>query len=314
MKRDTMIPVVLGTILAVGLCLPAAAELCKDCRDQAYVLSVGACTSCGRETRSGAFKLCPKCSAEQGRCEHCLALLAVEPEQPDKQPPKPKPIDLNKAGAYSSGKWTYRLEITSAGTRNEGKRGQLVYDGKSLPSAEVNDHYQTPWGMIYWVGNPQGSRGLHGWMPSPLSGSDRKGKLLASPGQPQVVKLDAGDDGKTVTMLVGQTLEISLAGNITTGYSWQIDRIGGKAVESLGEPSYVTDPHAPGIAGVGGTFTFRLKAGTTGTATLRLIYVRPWETDQPPEDTFEVTIKVQADGDQPAEQRGSGKEPGSPPK
>jgi inhibitor of cysteine peptidase len=311
MKPYTAVPAVLVAILAAGLCRPVAGELCKDCRDKAYVLAVGECSSCGGETRSVAFKLCPKCSAEQGKCEHCLALLAVPPEQPDKEPPKPKPIDPDKAGTYSFGKWTYRLEISDPGTRNEGKRGRLIYSDKALPDAELNDFCATPWGMIYWVGNPRGSSGLHGWMPSPLAGADRKGKLLSPPGMPPAVKLDVADDGKTVSAIIGQKIEISLEGNITTGYSWQVGELGGKAVVSLGEPAYVTRQHAPGMVGVGGTFTFELAAVAAGTAKLRLIYVRPWEKDQPPEKTFTVTIKVQSDTKQAAESEK--KPPGSPP-
>jgi inhibitor of cysteine peptidase len=291
MRMDRAIAVVSTAILTVGLSRPVVAELCEKCRGQAYVLNVGVCTSCGGETRSGAFKLCRAYSDEQGKCEDCLALLDTAKQPPEKQPPKPEPIDPKKSGTYSFGKWKYRLSITAPGTRSEGKRGELSYDGQKLPAAELNDHYRTPWGLIYWVGDPEMIWGLHGWMPAPSEQAERKGKLL-SPPEAQDVQLTAADNGKTVTAVVGKTIVISLEGNITTGYGWQIAEVKGKAVESLGKPSYATRPHQPGMVGVGGTFTLKFKAAEPGTAALKLVYVRPWEKDKPPEKTFAVTIKV----------------------
>jgi inhibitor of cysteine peptidase len=312
-RMSRVILAVLGVILTVGLSHPAVAELCEKCRGQAYILNVGVCSSCGGETRSGAFKLCRACSAEQGKCEHCLALLSGQQDPGQKQPPKPEPLDPNKSGTYSFGKWKYSLTVTAAGTRSEGKRGELSYDGKTLPAAETNDHYRTPWGLMYWVGDLKTRWGEQGWMPSPSQREKRKGNLLRPPGvQAEQLELTAADNGKTVAAVVGQTIVISLEGNITTGYGWQTAELGGQAVESLGKPAYVTRPHAAGIVGVGGTFTFRLKAVRPGTSALKLIYVRPWEKDVPPEKTFAVTIKVGAESKRIPERRGPQQKPAGP--
>jgi inhibitor of cysteine peptidase len=310
MRVDKTIAVLLTAILVVGLSRPAAAELCEKCRGQAYILNVGVCSSCGGQTTSGAFKLCRACSDEQGKCEHCLALLGGEQPPPEKQPAKPKPIDPKKSGTYSFGKWKYVLKISAPGTRSAGKWGELSYDNKRLLNPEVNDHYRTPWGLMYWVGDRQARWGQHGWMPSPSQQDKRKGNLLSPPGaETEQLELTAADSGKTVAAVVGQTIVISLEGNITTGYSWQTTELSGQAVESLGKPSYVTRLHAPGIVGVGGTFTFRFKAVRPGTAALKLIYVRPWEKDQPPQETFAVTIGVGAESKRVPERRGSQQKP-----
>jgi hypothetical protein len=42
-----------------------------------YIMSVGTCAECKRETTSGAFKLCQGCSAKLGQCEHCRVALAA---------------------------------------------------------------------------------------------------------------------------------------------------------------------------------------------------------------------------------------------
>lgn len=306
------ISLVLSTILVAGLGRPAAAELCKSCRGKAYILSIGKCSACGGQTTSGAFKLCEKCSTEQGKCEHCLALLAGGKRAPQKKPPRPKPIDPKKSGAYSFGKWEYSLKITAPGTRSEGKRGQLLHGNKPLPGPEVNDHYRTPWGSIYWVGDPKTRWGDHGWMPFPSRRLKRKGKLLSPPGQPPEVKLTIADNAKTVAVVVGRTIVVSLEGNITTGYGWQTAELTGKAVESLGKPAYATRPHRPGMVGVGGVFTFKFKAVKPGTANLKLVYVRPWEKGKPPEKTFVATVNVRADSRRPPVRRGPEKKPPGP--
>ena len=303
------ISLALSTILVVGLSRPAAAELCKSCRGKAYILSIGKCSSCGGQTTSGAFKLCEKCSAEQGKCEHCLASLGGGKTPPKKKPLRPKPIDPNKPGTYSFGKWRYSLKITAPGTRSEGKWGQLFYDNKRLPGPEVNDHYRTPWGLTYWVGSPKARWGEHGWMPFRSRRVKRKGKLLGPPGQPPELKLTVADNAKTLDVVVGKTIVVSLEGNITTGYGWQTAELTGKAVESLGKPAYATRPHRPGLVGVGGVFTFKFKAVKPGTANLKLVYVRPWEKDTPPEKTFVATVNVRDDSDRPPDRPRPKKQP-----
>lgn len=107
------------------------------------------------------------------------------------------------------------------------------------------------------------------------------------------IELSAANDSNTVTVATGKDIVISLAGNPTTGYGWKIGQITGEAIKAQGEPTYVADAHLPGIVGAGGTFVFKLHAVKTGTSTVGLVYVRPWEKDTLPVKTFTVTIKVQ---------------------
>ena len=50
-----------------------------------------------------------------------LALEAKKPRAPEK-------INLQKPGDYKFEKWQYRFDITSPGTRSEGRWGWLMYD------------------------------------------------------------------------------------------------------------------------------------------------------------------------------------------
>jgi len=285
MKRSLLL--VLSAMLAFGWCSCAAAELCKRCQGKPYILSVGKCTSCGGVARSGAFKLCPKCSGKQRKCEHCLSLLKGP------KPPQPERIDLNKAAAYASGKWKYRLRIAHPGTRSEGKWGTLTYGGKQPPVPEINDYYQTPWGAMYWVGMPEMRSGWHGWMPQPSGGGARKGRLLTLPGDKRLPPaLTEKDDGKTLSMAVKKRFVVRLAGNPTTGYGWRTVEVTGDAVEQTGKVAYVAAKRQPGMVGVGGHYVFRFEAVKPGKTSIKLEYARPWEKDKPPAKTFTVTINV----------------------
>jgi inhibitor of cysteine peptidase len=64
-----------GLVAIVIVCSAARAELCPKCRDKGYIQNIGTCAECGGATSSGTFKLCKKCSAKLGQCEHCRAPL-----------------------------------------------------------------------------------------------------------------------------------------------------------------------------------------------------------------------------------------------
>ncbi len=179
MRRFTLL-VVAGLLFTA---VPVLAELCSNCKDKVFTKDIGTCTSCPGVTMSGSHKLCMKCSSQQGLCEHCKAPLAAA-SKPATQPataPAADGIDASKSGKYVSGKWEYRYTVFGEGTRSEGFTGDLLFGGESVtPPASINDFYKTPWGNIYWVGQPVVAFGPHGWMPKPLP-SKPAGKELPAP-------------------------------------------------------------------------------------------------------------------------------------
>lgn len=116
--------------------------------------------------------------------------------------------------------------------------------------------------------------------PSPASGQ-------AAVGEVQGVR-----DGRTM-LAVGQTLVISLPSNATTGYTWTLS---GSNIEVLnpGTPfgEEATDPHEPGMVGVGGNTSWRFLAAQPGTVRLSFAYRRAWETNTRPAETATYTIVV----------------------
>jgi inhibitor of cysteine peptidase len=105
------------------------------------------------------------------------------------------------------------------------------------------------------------------------------------------VSLAYEDNGKTVALHTGDKLVVSLGGNITTGYSWNIVEPLPPMLHLLGACEYV--PDQPIRAGSPGTFIFRFQADSTGSSNLNLAYARPWEKNVPPYSTFKVSVVVE---------------------
>ncbi len=103
------------------------------------------------------------------------------------------------------------------------------------------------------------------------------------------VRLEARDSGRRVELRVGQRFSVALRANDSTGYSWKVVSSGGPVLRMLGEPAFVEDSRR---AGAGGTATYEFRAEEAGDAALRLVYVRAWEKDAKPSQTFSLTVVV----------------------
>lgn len=102
------------------------------------------------------------------------------------------------------------------------------------------------------------------------------------------IELTEADSGGTIDASVGDEITISLAGNPTTGYTWNTLQPRNADVVSLKDRDYEADSDA---VGSGGTEELTYEAVAAGEATIELGYFRPWapgEVDQ----TFTVTVRV----------------------
>ncbi len=98
------------------------------------------------------------------------------------------------------------------------------------------------------------------------------------------------DSGKTFTVKAGDTIKVTLPGNPTTGFTWQVVAPSGKALyKQLGDAVFKADSTA---LGAGGALTFEFQAMAKGEDTMKLVYSRPWES-VPPAQTFEVKLSVE---------------------
>jgi inhibitor of cysteine peptidase len=99
--------------------------------------------------------------------------------------------------------------------------------------------------------------------------------------------IDQNAAGSTVTLRLGQRLKVSLPGNPTTGFVWEVAPGTASILAQQGDPDYQPDSSA---LGAGGVYTFTFKAVAAGSGPLKLIYRRPFEADAAPARTFEVTV------------------------
>ncbi|HMD99549.1 MAG TPA: protease inhibitor I42 family protein [Terriglobia bacterium] len=113
-----------------------------------------------------------------------------------------------------------------------------------------------------------------------------------------MIHINADSNGREVSAAVGETLEISLAENRTTGFRWELKSKAETAcilVKDAAEP-------AKGPPGKGGTHRWQFQAVRPGTGEIELEYRRPWERDAPPQRTFQITVRVeQANSTPPSE-------------
>jgi inhibitor of cysteine peptidase len=102
-------------------------------------------------------------------------------------------------------------------------------------------------------------------------------------------KLDEDSNGESIEITKGATLSISLQGNPTTGYNWELAEVDQSILKPAGEVDYKSG--SP-LIGSGGVYTFKFEAVETGSTNLKLIYYRSFEEDTPPVNTFELTVLV----------------------
>lgn len=107
---------------------------------------------------------------------------------------------------------------------------------------------------------------------------------------PQTVRLTEADNGTQVNLNVGDTLEISLPGNPSTGYSWQPEFDPWPFLQLLGQPRFQAE--GTGL-GAGGRVTLGYQAAQSGEVDLSLRYVRPLAAPNPAAQEFDVTVTVQ---------------------
>lgn len=75
------------------------------------------------------------------------------------------PLDLREPGVHVAGRWEYRFTFVARGSKSEGTRGVLLYDGKAVEEPMPGDYYETPWGDLVWLGHRDVMWGAQGWMP-----------------------------------------------------------------------------------------------------------------------------------------------------
>ena len=114
--------------------------------------------------------------------------------------------------------------------------------------------------------------------------------LLASCESKKPVWITEADNGQTLTVVNGDTLEVQLWGNPTTGYTWNQVALTTNALVPMGNPEFESDSSA---AGLGGMYYFCYRAEEVGKVDLQLTYNCAGKPDEPPAKVFEITLVIQ---------------------
>jgi inhibitor of cysteine peptidase len=104
-------------------------------------------------------------------------------------------------------------------------------------------------------------------------------------------RAETAERGTVVELVIGQTHEVRLASNATTGFTWMAHY--DETLLALVEDRYEAPPAGgdPPLLGAGGEQVFVFKALSRGTARVIFEYMRPWES-LPPEKSLEYTFNV----------------------
>jgi predicted secreted protein len=114
---------------------------------------------------------------------------------------------------------------------------------------------------------------------------------LSAPGRASagMMAVTESDNGREFTLARGDRLEISLPATSGTGYTWQAAPIADALVKPVGDTKFKLDNAMPGASG---HQIFRFSIEASGTGTLELRYIRPWEKGTPPAKVFKILLIV----------------------
>jgi predicted secreted protein len=179
---------------------------------------------------------------------------------------------------------TYVPDATSGQVVGSG--GKYIWNITAIASGEqrIEGIYKQPWEPTYgnettftvilMVGNETGNQTGPNGMP------------------PRYPVFTITDSDKTVTIPLNEELNVRLAENPSTGYSWNLSATAGL---ELIEDEYIPDQPVgqPPLVGAGGVHSWHFKATGPGEQTIAGVYRRPWEPLTGNETSFNMQVIVQ---------------------
>ncbi len=103
------------------------------------------------------------------------------------------------------------------------------------------------------------------------------------------MSFDESANGRTVEVKIGETIEVRLPENPTTGFRWQLTADGGPACAKIDDT--FTAPSGP--PGQGGTHVWKFKAVAAGEGDIELRHRRHWEAQGEPAKIFKLHVKIE---------------------
>jgi inhibitor of cysteine peptidase len=106
-----------------------------------------------------------------------------------------------------------------------------------------------------------------------------------------VVVLTDLDSGTEVLVAAGETFEVHLTSNPSTGFGWEVDAMSTPGLVTLTSRNF-EDPPDSDLVGAAGTEVFVFEATGEGAGILRLAYLRPFEDRPVPQRVAEFIVRI----------------------
>lgn len=111
----------------------------------------------------------------------------------------------------------------------------------------------------------------------------------SSTGRHQVVSVTEQDNTREVVVTKGDLLAVTLPTVPGTGYGWRVVEFDATSLEMVRQSVEPSGQAAPGAVE---QHTFLFRARQTGSTSLMLEYVRPWERAKPAAKKYSVIVDV----------------------
>jgi len=114
--------------------------------------------------------------------------------------------------------------------------------------------------------------------------------VLPGPRQSDTITITQKDCGSTVELTKGDILILRLEEQPGTGYSWEILKNDAELLKPLGKPT--SESRGEAFPGATVDKVFRFEAQKTGSSSLELGYIRPWQKGKAPVKTCHFMVEV----------------------
>jgi predicted secreted protein len=104
------------------------------------------------------------------------------------------------------------------------------------------------------------------------------------------VKLSKGDNGKEISIKMGDILQIELKRSGSTGYEWYLDKSYEKCFELVKED--IETGQSEGLVGTPVVRRWKLRAAKGGETDICLFLYRVWEGKDKAVETFRIRVRI----------------------